>query len=259
MWDPQRYLSFAGERSRPFHELMARVGASRPEYVVDLGCGPGNLTATLAERWPAAEVVGVDSSPEMVAAAKSAITGVTFVEADLTEWRPARPVDVLVSNATLQWVPGHLELLARLVGWLAKDGWLAFHVPSNFREPSHTLLRDVADSPRWRDRVGADVVARPASYEPSDYLDALAAAGCTVDVWETTYLQVLPGENPVLEWVSGTALRPIFAVLDEAERAEFCAEYGALLCEAYPRRAYGTALPYRRIFVVAQQDRPRPH
>lgn len=258
MWDPQQYLTFAGERSRPFTELMARVGAEQPRYVVDLGCGPGNLTAMLRDRWPSADVVGIDSSPEMVAAAGDAVRGVDFIEADLREWRPRDPVDVLVSNATLQWVPGHAALVPELVGRLAPGGWLAFQVPGNFGEPSHVLLREVADSPRWRDRIGGDIgedaVPRPSTLEPAEYLQLLIDAGCSADVWETTYFQVLHGDDAVLNWVSGTALRPIFAVLDEVERDEFCAEYGALLREAYPSRAYGTVLPYRRIFAVAHSE-----
>lgn len=250
MWDPQRYLTFADERARPFYDLMTRVGADDPRYVVDLGCGPGNLTATLTSRWPAARVVGVDSSASMVAAADS-VPGIEVVHADIAAWEPAKPVDVLVSNATLQWVPGHLDLLPRFAGWLAPGGWLAFQVPGNFTEPSHVLLHQVADSPRWRERVGAGVVARPDSHDPADYLAVLAELGFRVDAWETTYLQVLPGEDAVLDWVSGTALRPVLAELDEAERTEFLAEYGGLLREAYPRQHFGTVLPYRRVFVVA--------
>lgn len=253
MWDPQRYLTYADERGRPFHDLMARVRAESPATVVDLGCGPGTFTAVLKQRWPDARVVGVDSSPEMVAAARS-VPGIELIQADVRDWQPDRPVDVLVSNATLQWVTGHLELLPRLVGWLAPDGWLAFQVPGNFAEPSHVLLREVADSARWRGRLGADRVARPSSYDPDVYLASLAELGCTVDAWETTYLQVLPGDDAVLDWVSGSALRPVLAALGEGERDEFVAEYRALLREAYPRQSYGTVLPYRRVIAVARRS-----
>ena len=254
MWDPQRYLAFADERARPFRDLLVRVPAEAPAQVVDLGCGPGTLTGALKNRWPAARVVGVDSSAEMIAAAR-AVPGIELIEADVRTWRPDQPVDVLVSNATLQWVPGHLELLPGLVEWLSPDGWLAFQVPGNFGEPSHVLLHQVADSARWRDRVGAERVVRPSSHDPAEYLAVLAGLGCTVDAWETTYLQVLSGEDAVLDWVSGTALRPVLAVLDGSDRAEFLAEYGALLRQAYPLRPYGTVLPYRRIFVVARRNR----
>ncbi|CAA9406843.1 MAG: Trans-aconitate 2-methyltransferase, partial [uncultured Nocardioides sp.] len=138
-WDPDRYLAFADERGRPFADLLARVGAEEPGTVVDLGCGPGNLTALLAARWPGARVVGLDSSAEMIEKARAAGSGIDYQVADLRGWRPSRPVDVLVSNATLQWVPGHLDLLPGLVEQVAPGGWLAFQVPANFDEPSHTI------------------------------------------------------------------------------------------------------------------------
>jgi trans-aconitate 2-methyltransferase len=256
VWDPLRYLTYADERARPFHDLLTRVHAEHPATVVDLGCGPGTLTRVLKERWPAALVVGVDSSPEMIAAARS-VPGIELVEADLRDWRPDSPIDVLVSNAALQWIPNHLELLPRLIGWLAPAGWLAFQVPGNFSEPAHVLLHQVADSARWRDRTGAGRVVRPASHDPAVYLAELTRLDCPVDAWETTYLQVLPGEDAVLDWVGGTALRPVLAVLDEDERTDFLAEYGTLLREAYPRQPSGTVLPYRRVFVVARRRASR--
>ena len=252
MWDPQRYLVFGDERARPFRDLMSVVDAQDPREVVDLGCGPGNLTATLAQRWPAARVVGVDSSTEMVAAARRLDT-IEVVHADLREWMPDRPVDVLVSNATLQWVPDHLGLLPQLVGAVAPDGWFAFQVPGNFAEASHVLLYQLADSPHWQDRIGARHVPRPSSNEPAEYLAVLAELGLAVQVWETTYFHVLSGDDAVLEWVSGTALRPVLAALTQDEQAEFTREYGALLRAAYPGRPYGTVLPYRRIFTVARK------
>jgi trans-aconitate 2-methyltransferase len=154
VWDPAQYLSFASERSRPFFDLAARIGAMDPGHVVDLGCGPGNLTASLAVRWPRAEVVGIDSSAEMIAAAtEHAAERVSFRVEDVTEWKPDQPVDVLISNAVLQWVPSHLDLLPRWAGDLAPGGWLAFQVPGNFDQPSHAVLRELATSTRWRDRL----------------------------------------------------------------------------------------------------------
>jgi trans-aconitate 2-methyltransferase len=254
-WDPQVYLRFAGERGRPFADLLARVPASDPTSVVDLGCGPGNLTVTLADRWPDAGVVGVDSSAEMVQQARAQFGDdrrIAFVEADVRTWRPAEPVDVLISNATFQWVPGHLDLLTDLVGVVRAGGWFAFQVPGNFGEPSHTELAAVRDSPRWRDRLAGAELARPWVAEPDVYLGRLAPHATVLDVWETTYVQVLDGEDAVLRWMQGTGLRPVLSELDEAERAEFLEEYGARLRAAYPRRAFGTVLPYRRIFAVAQ-------
>jgi trans-aconitate 2-methyltransferase len=255
-WDPDRYAVYADERSRPFLDLVAQVRAPDPQHVTDLGCGPGALTLLLAERWPAAQVTGVDSSPEMVAtaAALDAPAGrVRFIEADLRSWRPAEPVDVLVSNATLQWVPEHLDLLEDLVASLRPGGWLAFQVPGNFGEPSHTLMRELRDAPRWAERLAHLRAGQPVSHDPAVYLDRLTALGCTADVWETTYLHVLQGPDPVLEWVSGTGLRPILGALDDGGREEFLAEYGPALRAAYPARPYGTVLPFRRIFAVARK------
>ncbi|HEU4542508.1 MAG TPA: trans-aconitate 2-methyltransferase [Jiangellaceae bacterium] len=253
MWDPQRYLTREAERARPFHDLVVHIGANAPRRVVDLGCGPGHLTMTLAERWPDAEVVGVDSSAEMVEAARE-VAGIEVIHADLRDWEPSAPVDVLVSNAVLQWVPGHLDLLPRLAGWLAPGGWLAFQVPGNYREPVHVLLRELADSVEWRDRLGADRVTRAGVCEPADYLDVLAGLGLPAEVWETTYLHVLQGEDAVLDWMTGTALRPVLAALDAEVAAAFVAQYGDMVRAAYPERPYGTVLPFRRIFAVARRQ-----
>jgi trans-aconitate 2-methyltransferase len=255
-WDPEQYLRFADERGRPFQDLLARVGATDARLVADLGCGPGTLTRGLAQRWPQARVEAVDSSYEMVRRAEAELRDlgerVVATLADVREWQPAEAVDVLVSNATLQWVPGHLELLQRFAGWLAPGGWLAVQVPGNFGEPSHTLLAEVAARPRWKERL-ADV-PRPSVEEPATYLARLADLGLDVDAWETTYLQVLPGEDAVLQWMRGTGLRPVLSALsDDGERADFEAGYGELLRRAYPRRPFGTVLPYRRIFFVARR------
>jgi len=249
-WDPDRYLTYADERGRPFLDLLARVPATEVDRVVDLGCGPGNLTRLLEERWPAADVVGLDSSPEMVARAREAATRVRFEVTDVREWEAESPVDVLVSNATLQWVPGHLDLLPRLVGQVVPGGWFAFQVPGNFGEPSHVLLQELAADDRFRRHV--EGVARPDAHGPEVYLEALLGLGCRVDAWETTYLHVLQGEDPVFTWVSGTGARPVLQALPEALREEFEVEYKRRLREAYPPGPHGTVLPFRRVFVVAQ-------
>ena len=248
-WDPQTYLRYAGERGRPFGELLARVGADRPRTVVDLGCGPGNLTVLLKRRWPDAQVTGVDSSPQMVAAADPG-QGVEYVVGDLREWRSSSRVDVLVSNAALQWVPGHLELLPSLVGQVAAGGWFAFQVPGNFDEPSHTLRRELADDPRFAPHLRG--VASPDAFGPEVYLEQLAALGCAVDAWEITYLHVLPGEDPVFGWVVGTGARPTLEALPPSLRSAFEHEFRTALRSAYPRGPHGTVLPFRRVFVVAQ-------
>lgn len=254
-WDPDRYLTYADERGRPFVELLVRVRADWPDTVVDLGCGPGNLTALLAGRWPHAHVVGLDSSPEMVAKARELGGGVRFHVADLRDWVASGPpdrgkVDVLVSNATLQWIPGHLELLPALVDRVAPGGWLAFQVPGNFDEPSHTLRDELAAEAPYAEHASG--VAVPSSHDPAVYLDALARLGCTVDAWETTYLHLLTGPDPVFTWVSGTGARPTLQALPGDLRPAFEAEFKRRLAAAYPQHEYGVVLPFRRIFVVAQ-------
>ncbi len=247
-WDPQQYLAYADERGRPFVDLVARVAAAEPRRVVDLGCGPGNLTAMLAARWPGADVRGIDASPEMIAAARA--PGVSFEVADLRVWAPDEPVDVLVCNATLQWVPGHLELLPRLVGHVVPGGWFAFQVPGNVDEPSHTIRAELAAEAPYGEHVRD--VATPSSHDPGVYLRALQSLGCEVDAWETTYLHVLHGPDPVLAWVSGTSARPVLDALPEALRTEFADELGARLRRAYPDDGHGVLLPFRRVFCVAR-------
>lgn len=251
-WDPERYLVYADERGRPFVDLLARIDASAPARVVDLGCGPGNLISMLKARWPEADVLGVDSSPEMVERARaSGIDGVRFEVGDLRSWQPAEPVDVLIANATYQWVPGHLDLLPALVDHVAPGGWFAFQVPGNHHEPSHVLLHVLASDPRFA--AYADGVARPFSHDPAVYAETLLGLGLRVDAWETTYLHLLAGEDPVFTWISGTGARPTLQALPDDLREEFVAEYKALLREAYPPGPHGTVLPFRRVFAVAQR------
>ena len=249
-WDPERYLAYAGERGRPFVELLARVGATAPRRVVDLGCGPGNLTALLARRWPDAHVTGVDASPEMIAAARGRGAGIVFEVGDLRDWAPAEPVDVLISNATLQWVPGHLDLLPRLVAHVAPGGWFALQVPGNFDEPSHAIRRDLAGEEPYAEHTAG--VATPDAFGAADYLAVLAGLGCGVDAWETTYLHVLTGEDPVFTWVSGTGARPTLQALPDDLRPAFEEEFKRRLRTAYPTGSAGVVLPFRRVFVVAQ-------
>ena len=254
-WDPATYLRFAGERARPFADLLARVDVPGPRAVVDLGCGEGALTASLAARWPGAAVTGVDSSPEMLsAAAAHAVDGrVAFERGDVRDWRPGGPVDVVVSNAVLHWVPGHADLLARWAGWLAPGGALAVQVPGNHRAPTHRLLADLCTSPRWADRLAAAAPPPDPVLDPAGYLDVLTAAGLAADVWETTYLHVLRGPDPVLGWVRSTVLRPVLAHLDDGAAAELADAYAGALREAYPARPDGTTvLPFRRVFAVGR-------
>jgi trans-aconitate 2-methyltransferase len=263
-WDPQHYLRFAKQRAQPFRDLLARVradGEPEPARVVDLGCGPGNATELLARRWPGAYVLGLDNSAEMIEAAGArAVPGsLEFRFGDVREVTADQlggPVDVLITNATLQWVPGHLELIPRFAGLLADGGTFALGVPGNFGSPSHTLIGELQREPHWAARLtGLEV--RPSVPEPEAYLRALDAAGLAAEVWETTYLYVVDGEDGVFDFVSSTGLRPVLIELggpDSAAALEFCDDYRALLREAYPptKIAGRTAqlLPFRRIFAL---------
>jgi trans-aconitate 2-methyltransferase len=252
MWDPDVYLAFAGQRARPFYDLLSRVGAEQPRRIVDLGCGAGNLTLQLSRRWPEAVIEALDDSPEMVAAAKE--RGVNATVGDVRSWQPQRDTDVVMSNAVLHWVPEHAELLVRWAGQLAGGTWLAIQMPGNFETPSHAAVRAVARREPFanilRDvpfRVGA--VVQPPTY----YADLLIRAGCAVDAWETTYLHQLTGEHPVLDWITGTALRPVRERLSDEDWQRFRRELIPLLADAYPPRPDGvTFFPFRRVFVVAQ-------
>ena len=251
-WDPERYLTYADERGRPFVDLLARVGADEPGAVVDLGCGPGNLTALLARRWPGARVRGLDSSEAMVARAHSDVREVDFEVADLRDWAAGDDrVDVLVSNATLQWVPGHLELLPALVDHVRPGGWFALQVPGNFDQPSHTLRDGLAAEEPYAAHLRD--VAVPSSHDPVDYLRALQGAGCDVDAWETTYLHVLTGEDPVFTWVSGTGARPTLEALPADLRPGFEETLRRRLRAAYPDDGRGVVLPFRRVFAVGRK------
>jgi trans-aconitate 2-methyltransferase len=250
-WDPAQYQRYSDQRSRPFFDLLAQVQAESPATVIDVGCGSGELTISLAGRWPRARVHGVDSSPEMIERAPSA-RGVTFALADARQL-DATGTDVLISNALLQWVPGHLELLGRWAAQLNAGGWLAFQVPANFDAPSHRLMHDLAGSSRWRELLGGALRGATPVAEPAEYLALLAPLGMHVDVWQTQYLHVLHGQDPVLEWMRGTGLRPVLAALPEDQVGEFSSQYGELLRAAYPPRPYGTVFGFTRTFVVAHK------
>jgi trans-aconitate 2-methyltransferase len=251
-WDPTQYARYGSERSRPFFELLDQVTADAPATVVDLGCGSGELTATLAARWPDARVLGIDSSPEMIARAAEESAQLSFELGEAAEFSAAG-VDVLVSNALLQWVPGHTELLRRWAAELNSGGWLAFQVPDNFDAPSHALMRELAESAEWSAKL-AGVLRHADAVSPArDYLLLLCAAGLRATAWQTSYLHLLPGDDPVLEWVRGTGLRPVLQALSDADAAAFERQYAERLRAAYPRTEYGTVFPFRRTFVVGHK------
>lgn len=263
MWDVDQYRQFADERHRPFYDLMARVRPQRPpELVVDIGCGDGPLTLSLADRWPTARIVGVDSSAQMLDAARAADPDgrVEWHEAGAEQWRPddlGAPIDVLVTNAALQWVPTHRELLPRWTAHLSPSGWLALQVPGNCGAPTHRLMREVA-ARHTRSAELPRLERAAASDNAIGYLNILASAGLRADAWETTYVHVLDPSGqqacPPLEWVRGTGLRPVLEVLtDRADVESFLAEYERELSTAYPRMAYGVPFEFRRIFAVGHR------
>jgi trans-aconitate 2-methyltransferase len=263
-WDPAQYLRHADHRTRPFTDLLARVPglpADAPR-IADLGCGAGNVTALLADRWPAARITGYDTSAEMLRRARE-YAGDTrgggrldFAHADVRTWTPAEPYDLIVTNAALQWVPGHTERFADWIAALTPGGVLALQVPGNFDAPSHRLMRELARSARFEDRLAGVLRHTDAVPDPGVYLELLTGLGCTADVWETTYLHLLQGEDPVLDWVKGTGLRPVLTALaDDPETLQaFLAEYRAALRQAYPAGPHGTPFPFRRLFAVAVKE-----
>ncbi|GAA5226152.1 trans-aconitate 2-methyltransferase [Paeniglutamicibacter antarcticus] len=258
-WDPKQYAQFSDHRDRPFHDLTARITAGDPQLVVDLGCGSGPQTHSLAKRWPAARVIGLDSSAEMIeqARAKQQAPNLSFEMADATIWMPDPDTDVLVSNAMMQWIPGHRVLMQGWLNALAPGAWFAAQVPGNFGSPSHALMRELADSKRWAPQLSGVLRHRDVVAEPAEYLRLLLAAGYETEVWETTYGQVLLGPEPVLKWVRGTALRPVLDTLDTDEAAVFESQYAELVAHAYPafEDSSGrtmTLFPFRRIFMVGR-------
>ncbi|WP_328464858.1 trans-aconitate 2-methyltransferase [Streptomyces sp. NBC_00448] len=263
-WDPHQYLRHSTHRTRPFLDLLTRItelpGGDTPR-IADIGCGPGNVTARLADRWPGAHITGYDSSADMLDAARehagptSGGGELDFRKADAAVWTPDEPFDLIVSNAALQWVPGHADRFPSWLEHIAPGGVLAFQVPGNFNAPSHALLAELCDTPHWRARLAGHGRRYVHILSPADYLERLTELGCTgVDVWESTYVQLLQGEDPVLDWTKGTALRPVLTALegDPVAAREFVGQYRDLLRKAYPVGPHGTVFPFRRIFAIAR-------
>ncbi|MCB5180346.1 trans-aconitate 2-methyltransferase [Streptomyces antimicrobicus] len=264
-WDPQQYLRHAGHRTRPFVDLLARIPdlPTQAPRIADLGCGPGNVTALLADRWSKARITGYDLSREMLERAAEEHAGPTpgggsldFRHADIASWLPEEPYDLIVSNAALQWVPSHPGSFAAWINGLRPGGTFAFQIPGNFQAPSHSLLAALCDTPRWRPRLAGLGARYIHLLEPGEYLARLTELGCAVEVWETTYYQMLTGPDPVLDWVKGTALRPVLTALGEDQEAvsDFLLQYRDLLRGAYPPGPRGTVFPFRRVFAIARKE-----
>ena len=256
-WDPGQYHRFTDHRLRPALDLLAHVPLAGASLVYDLGCGSGNVTRLIAGRFAAARVAGVDISNEMLAKAAETPGRIEWVRADIAKWEPERPPELLYSNAALHWVDGHAALFPRLIGLLALGGCLAVQMPLSYTMPSHVLMRETLanggeDGSRLGDNALAAAVARKWVLDASEYYDLLAPQAQSIDLWETEYLQRLEGDDPVLEWVKATGLRPILNGLDGAERERFIEVYRKRLRTVYPRRAGGhTLYPFRRLFMVA--------
>lgn len=253
-WNPDLYLRFANERTRPAHELLNRIFHPQPHAVSDLGCGPGNSTELLAQAWPQATVTGVDTSAAMLAQARERLPQQRFEQADIATWRPAQPQDVIYANASLQWVQGHTALMPHLAQQLAPGGVLAIQMPDNLDEPSHRLMRTVAEQGAWRDKIGDTERVRQRLLSGSAYYNLLAEAGCDVDLWRTTYYHVLDDAQAIVDWLRATGLRPFLAPLDDAEQAAFLNAYREALQIAYPAHADGKCLlAFPRLFIVARK------
>ena len=251
-WSAADYRRFEDERTRPARDLLAWVPTARVAAAVDLGCGPGNSTELLRARFPAARLAGIDSSPDMIAAARQRLPDVRFELADIAAWEAAAPLDLVFANAVLQWLPDHAALLPRLLAQLAPGGTLAVQMPDNLDEPLHVLMRRTAADGPWAGKLARAAEARSARHDAAWYWRLLRGAAARVEVWRTVYHHPLPGARGVLDWVRATGLRPFLAPLDEDERSAFLARYEAALAEAHPAEADGTLLlPFPRLFLLA--------
>jgi trans-aconitate 2-methyltransferase len=251
-WSARQYTSFEAERTRPVRDLVSAIPNAEVRRAVDLGCGPGNSTEILAARFPAADVSGLDSSPDMIEAARKRLPDIAFDVADIRNWLPKAPLDLILANAVLQWVPDHETLLPALVAKLGPGGALAVQVPDNLDEPSHRLMREVAGNGPWAAKLKDAAAARTERHPAGWYFQLLRAHASHVDVWRTTYFHPLAGARAIVEWLKGTGLRPFLDPLGQSEREAFLARYEEAIAKAYPAEADGTVLlPFPRLFLVA--------
>lgn len=251
-WNADQYLRFAAERTRPCRDLVATITLDAPQRIMDLGCGPGNSTAVLAQRWQQAELLGLDNSEAMIATAKKDAPGRNFVVGDIGSWSPDSPFDLVFSNAALQWVENHAALVPRLLSFVAPGGAMAAQVPCNMHAPAHEMMRELARRPEFQAFLG-DGVREWFVHEPAFYYDILAPHAAHVDIWTTEYLHILPNATAIVEWYKGTGLRPFLDRLpDDPTRMRFLDLYEEAMTRAYPARADGKViLPFQRLFVIA--------
>ena len=251
-WSAAQYVKFEEERTRPVRDLVQRIPPARISVAADIGCGPGNSTEVLRERYPEARIVGVDSSSDMIEAARKRLPDIAFEVADIRDWRPEEPLDVILANAVLQWIPGHETLIPALVAGLKPGGRLAAQMPDNLEEPSHRLMPEIARDGPWAAKLKDAANARAERHSADWYFRLLRPHAPHVEVWRTTYFHPLAGARAVVEWLKGTGLRPFLNPLKESERVAFLARYEAAIAKAYPAEPDGTVLlPFPRLFVVA--------
>ena len=251
-WDADVYLRFANERTQPSIDLVGRIHVDRPRTVIDLGCGPGNSTAVLRNRWPDAKISGLDSSAEMIRTARQSYPEIEWITADAGEWKADAPFDVVFSNALLHWLPNHEVLCRHLLGQVAKGGALAVQLPAHYDSPLHQEILEVSRDPAWNAKMEGARTALTRE-PPTLYYDALQDIASRIDLWETTYYHVVAGPEAVLEWFRGTGLRPFLeALASDEDRNRFEKMLLARYEKSYPRRANGKVLfPFKRIFFVA--------
>ena len=251
-WSPEKYLAFANERARPAADLIAQIKGVDPRVIVDLGCGPGNSTAQLRQRFPSAAITGIDASPAMIEKAKAADISAKFEIADVAQWLPGKDVDLVFSNALFQWLPDHMLVLERIFRRLQRGTILAVQMPDNLNEPSHAAMRAAADQGPWSERLQS--AARAPLAATHDYYEMLKPMAATVDVWRTTYHHVLAGHQGIVDMLSSTGLRPYLDPLNADERARFLTEYRSALTQHYPIMADGKVLlPFPRLFLLASR------
>jgi trans-aconitate 2-methyltransferase len=251
-WSAKQYLKFEDERTRPPRDLLAQVPLTNPRQVVDLGCGPGNSTELLLERFPNAEVIGVDSSPGMLRQARERLPQVRFVQGDLATWMPEEGADLLFGNAVFQWLPDHPKILARLLTALPPGGVVAVQMPDNTKEPALRLMEEVGASGPWADAIAKSAAARNDLLRPEEFYDLLRPLCSHLDIWHTHYYHVMPNHAGVVEWFKGSSLRPYYSVLDGTLREQFLAAYSGAIARAYPARYDGKViLKFPRLFILA--------
>lgn len=251
-WDPELYRQFEAERTRPASDLLARISIAQPQHISDLGCGPGNSTQLLHQRFPLAQLVGIDNSVAMLASAQQRLPECAFLEADIRQWQPSEPQDLIYANASLQWLTDHQQLFPSLLSKLATHGILAVQMPDNQDEPSHRAMREVAENGPWQQTLLEAGAIRAKVLSANQYYDLLAPNAERVDIWRTTYYHPMPSAQAIVDWLRATGLRPFLEPLSEAMRLDFLQDYLAIIDVAYPQQADGRRLlAFPRLFIVA--------